>query len=150
MKLFYIFFVILILSGCINSNKTNITSDLVQIPITTDRSINKIFMPKLELNRDSFDFGEIKQNESVIVEFILKNVGNAPLIIRSVKASCGCTVIDWPSEPIMDGDDTIIKVTFNSGERRGAQTKTVSLITNAVPSIKVLKITGTVLVTKNN
>ena len=150
MKLIYIFFVILILSGCINTNKKNITSDLVQIPLTTDGNINKILMPKIALDRDSFDFGEIKQHESVIAEFILKNVGNAPLIIRSVKASCGCTVIDWPNDPIMEGDDTIIKVTFNSGERRGFQSKTVSLITNDVPSIKVLKITGTVLVTKNN
>ena len=149
MKLIYIFFVILTLSGCIKTNKKNITTDLVQVPLTTDSNINKILMPKIALDRDSFDFGEIKQHESVIAEFILKNVGNAPLIIRSVKASCGCTVIDWPNDPIMEGDDTIIKVTFNSGERRGFQSKTVSLITNDVPSVKVLKITGTVLVTKN-
>ena len=48
------------------------------------------------------------------------------------------------------GDNAIIKVTFNSGKREGIQNKTVSLITNAVPSIKVLKVTGIVLVSKND
>ena len=138
------------LAACINGNEQSINTSLVQIPLTTDSNIDEVLMPRIELNRDSFDFGEMEQDESVNVEFVLSNVGDAPLLIRSAKASCGCTVLDWPREPIMAGDNAIIKVTFNSGKREGIQNKTVSLITNAVPSIKVLKVTGIVLVSKND
>jgi len=56
----------------------------------------------------------------------------------------------WPRELIKAGDDGIIKVTFNTGKREGKQNKTVTLVTNAIPSTKVLTIKGTVLVPKNN
>ena len=103
-------------------------------------------MPKIELSQDFFDFGEMNQKESVNTEFILKNTGDAPLLIRSAKGSCGCTVPEWPKEPVAVGDEAIIKVTFNSGNKRGKQNKTVTLVTNAIPSTKVLTIKGTVLV----
>ena len=103
-------------------------------------------MPKIEFSQDFFDFGEINQNESVSTEFTLKNTGDAPLLIRSAKGSCGCTVPEWPKEPVAVGSEATIKVTFNSGNKKGKQNKTVTLITNAIPSTKVLTIKGTVLV----
>ena len=51
-----------------------------------------------------------------------------------------------PKEPIAVGSEAIIKVTFNSGNKKGKQNKTVTLVTNAIPSTKVLTIKGTVLV----
>ena len=92
----------------------------------------------------------MNQNESVSTEFRLKNIGNAPLLIRSAKGSCGCTVPEWPREVVAVGEDAIVKVTFNSGNRKGKQNKTITLITNAIPSTKVLTIKGTILVSKNN
>ena len=103
-------------------------------------------MPVIEVAQDFFDFGEMHQKESVSTEFILKNTGDAPLLIRSAKGSCGCTVPEWPKEPVAVGDEAIIKVTFNSGNKKGKQNKTVTLVTNAIPSTKVLTIKGTVLV----
>ena len=77
---------------------------------------------------------------------MLKNIGDASLIISSAKGSCGCTVPDWPKEPILKTEEARIKVTFNSGNKKGKQNKTVTLVTNAIPSTKVLTIKGTVLV----
>ena len=107
-------------------------------------------MPKIKVEKDFFDFGEINQDESVSTEFRLKNIGNAPLLIRSAKGSCGCTVPEWPKEAVTAGKDAIIKVTFNSGQKEGKQNKIVTLVTNAIPSTIVLTIKGTVLVPKNN
>ena len=84
------------------------------------------------------------------MEFKLKNIGEAPLLIRSAKGSCGCTVPEWPSEAVEVGSEALIRVTFNSGKREGKQNKTVTLVTNAIPSIKVLTIKGTVLVPEKN
>ena len=88
----------------------------------------------------------MNQNESMSTEFRLKNIGDSPLLIRSAKGSCGCTVPEWPREAIESGDVAIINVTFNSGNRKGKQNKIVTLVTNTIPSTKVLTITGTVLV----
>tara|TARA_B100000963_G_scaffold276064_1_gene244317 strand:+ start:13824 stop:14231 length:408 start_codon:yes stop_codon:yes gene_type:complete len=100
---------------------------------------------KVKIENETFNFGTIKQNTSVSTEFIIENIGLEPLIIRSAKAGCGCTVPEWPKEKIAVGDKANIKVTFNSGTRKGKINKNVTLVTNAIPSVQVLTITGTVV-----
>ena len=46
------------------------------------------------------DFGTIIQGEKVAYPFKFKNSGKADFIITSAKGSCGCTVPEWPKEPI--------------------------------------------------
>ena len=94
----------------------------------------------------SYNFGEIQQGESVTHYFILKNTGDADLIISTAKGSCGCTVPQWPKTPIAKGQEAEIKVTFNSAGRSGKQNKTVTLVTNAIPNTKVITITGNVII----
>lgn len=136
----------IVLASCSNTDDKKITTDLVNNPLTAEKNADQVDMPKIELSQDFFDFGEMNQKESVNTEFILKNTGDAPLLIRSAKGSCGCTVPEWPKEPVAVGDEAIIKVTFNSGNKKGKQNQTVTLVTNAIPSTKVLTIKGTVLV----
>ena len=137
---------VIVLASCSNSDDKKITTDLVNNPLTANENTDAVAMPVIEVAQDFFDFGEMPQKESVSTEFILKNTGDAPLLIRSAKGSCGCTVPEWPKEPVAVGDEAIIAVTFNSGNKKGKQNKTVTLVTNAIPSTKVLTIKGTVLV----
>tara|TARA_B100000945_G_C20420276_1_gene617580 strand:+ start:2824 stop:3228 length:405 start_codon:yes stop_codon:yes gene_type:complete len=133
-----------------SDNDRAITTELVINPITADKNAREVLMPKIKVEQDVVDFGEMNQDESIVVFFKIKNVGEAPLLIRSAKGSCGCTVADWPREPVAPEENSIIKVTFSSEKRKGKQNKTVSLVTNAIPSTQVLTIKGTVLVSKNN
>jgi len=147
MKTFYTLILsVIVLASCSNSDDKKITTNLVNNPLTANENADAVAMPVIEVAQDFFDFGEMPQKESVSTEFILKNTGDAPLLIRSAKGSCGCTVPEWPKEPVAVGDEAIIKVTFNSGNKKGKQNKTVTLVTNAIPSTKVLTIKGTVLV----
>ena len=82
-------------------------------------------------------------------DFILKNTGDADLIISAAKGSCGCTVPEWPKNPIAKWEEAAIKVTFNSSGRSGKQNKTVTLVTNAIPNTKVITINGNVIVPQN-
>jgi len=132
----------------VNEKEQKITTDLVQTPLTAAENTNVVAMPKIEVEQDFFDFGEMNQDESISTEFRLKNIGDAPLLIRSAKGSCGCTVPEWPKESVAPGNEAIIKVTFNSEKKEGKQNKTVALVTNAIPSTKVLTIKGTVLVSE--
>lgn len=147
-KITYI--ILLIFFSCSNDNKNSLVNDLVQHPLSAINNIDEVLMPKVQLDKVVFDFGEITQTESIATEFRLKNIGEAPLLIRSVKGSCGCTVPEWPKEVVRVGEESVIKVTFNSTGKQGYQRQTVTLTTNAIPSVKVLTITGTVLSPKIN
>jgi hypothetical protein len=101
--------------------------------------------PVFEINKDLHDFGDIIEGEKVTHKFIITNSGMADLIISSAKGSCGCTVPQWPKDPIRPGKKAEIKVTFNSKGRLGSQTKKVSVISNAIPNAKILTIRGNVI-----
>ena len=144
------FILLLIFSVAISCHSASedkaITTDLINSPLTANQSAEKVLTPKIEMLEDSFNFGEMQQGESVTHDFVLKNIGDANLIISSAKGSCGCTVPEWPKEPIAKGEEVIIKVTFNSAGKSGKQNKTVTLVTNAIPNTKVITITGNVIV----
>lgn len=86
------------------------------------------------------DFGTIKQGDSPETVFKFTNTGNEPLIIENAKGSCGCTVPDWPKDPIAPGGKGEIKVQFNSAGKSGDQSKSVTLTANTEPLNTVLNI----------
>jgi hypothetical protein len=90
------------------------------------------------------NFGTIKQGEVATYEFKFKNTGKEPLVISEAHGSCGCTVPDWPKDPIAPGKTGIIKVTFNSTGKSGAIDKTVTINSNNRDGIVTLHMKGTV------
>lgn len=86
------------------------------------------------------DFGDIKDGDVVTHTFKFTNTGEAPLIIKSANASCGCTVPSKPDEPIAVGETGEIKVQFNSKNKPGTQRKTVRITANTKPATTYLKI----------
>ena len=71
------------------------------------------------------------------------NNGSEPLIIKNARASCGCTVPDWPKEPIMPGTTEKIKVNYATN-RVGKFTKNITLTTNVDKKPVILTIKGEV------
>ena len=69
------------------------------------------------------------------------NDGDAPLILKEVKASCGCTTPEWPQEPIMPGQKKKIEAEFNA-KADGAFDKTISVYTNVSDEAIELKLKG--------
>lgn len=102
-------------------------------------------LPTISFMEEFHDFGEVREGEVVEHTFTFTNEGEGPLIISNAQGSCGCTVPDWPRQPIAPGQKGQIKVSFNSKGRAGRQDKRVTLTTNAVPQSKVLNITSTVI-----
>jgi hypothetical protein len=92
----------------------------------------------------TFDFGKIKQNKPVTHEFDFVNKGTSPLIISSVKASCGCTVAEYSKDPIAPGQQGFVKATYNAAHA-GAFTKTVTINANTDNAAVVLTIKGEVV-----
>jgi hypothetical protein len=67
-----------------------------------------------------------------------------PLIINSVRPSCGCTVADYPKEPIAPGKSGKINVTYNAASS-GSFTKSITVTTNAAEANTALIIKGEVV-----
>ncbi|MEP0984538.1 DUF1573 domain-containing protein [Ekhidna sp.] len=102
-------------------------------------------LPGFTFTEESHDFGTIKDGDVVEHVFTFVNEGEAPLIISDAKATCGCTVPDWPRQPIAVGEKGEIKVRFNSKNKPGVQNKTVTLTANTWPTTKRLNIKANVV-----
>ena len=101
-------------------------------------------LPSFKFSEESFDFGTITEGDVVDHVFSFVNEGDAPLIISSATASCGCTVPVWPKTPIAPGEEAEIKVQFNSRSKPGIQNKTVTVTANTYPKVTRLKIKANV------
>ncbi|MDL1914146.1 MAG: DUF1573 domain-containing protein [Bergeyella sp.] len=69
---------------------------------------------KISFENPTIDYGTVKQGSNGSREFIVKNIGNKPLIISSVKPSCGCTTPSWSKEPILPGKTGKIEVKYDT------------------------------------
>jgi hypothetical protein len=106
--------------------------------------------PKVEFAERVFDFGELTQGQNAEHIFTMKNNGSSDLIIRKTKASCGCTAIAPQAKIIKAGEETEIKVVFNSRGKRGRQNKLITVITNdPVHSAVQLRVRGNVIMPKS-
>lgn len=101
---------------------------------------NKDELPIIDFEEEEHDFGKIVQGEKVSYDFKFTNVGKSNLVISSAAASCGCTVADFPKEPIPPGKSGKITVEFNSEGKSGYTEKTITVVTNCEPNTKILKI----------
>ena len=77
------------------------------------------------------DFGEIQEKGGkVSYKFSFKNVGDEPLLILSVKPSCGCTTPNWSKNPIKPGEEGFIIAQYNPRGRPGVFRKSLNVVTN--------------------
>ena len=101
--------------------------------------------PKIEFKEETINYGEVeKGKDDGIRVFEFTNTGDAPLIIKNAKSSCGCTVPEWPKEPIAPGKSGEIKVVFDSNGKSGAQSKRVTIVSNTNPPESFLYLEGDV------
>ena len=62
--------------------------------------------PQITFSDPSKDLGTITQGEIVEHSFVFSNTGNQPLVISDVLVTCGCTVPEWPREPVAPVKET--------------------------------------------
>ncbi len=90
----------------------------------------------------SYEFGKIKQGEVIKYDFKFKNVGKAPLVIKKVDVSCGCTFPSYPFIPIEPGKEGTIGITYDSKNKAGRQKPTITVVTNGNPRTLKLHLEG--------
>lgn len=103
--------------------------------------------PSVNFTTLTHDFGVINEADGPVeYDFVFYNNGDAPLVIVSANASCGCTLPRIPAKPVRPGESEKIHVTYLPQGRPGEFNKTIRVRTN-VPGSKAisLKINGVVL-----
>lgn len=119
-------------------------ADLIRNPVSATGHSDTSKIAVIRFEETSFDFGAVKEGIEVVHEFAFSNTGKEVLLIRDARSSCGCTVPEWPDEPIPPGGTGKIKVRFDSSNRKGKVDKEVNIIANTNPFMTHLYITGKV------
>lgn len=99
--------------------------------------------PIMTFEKTDVDYGAIAQHAEPLRVVPFTNTGTEPLVIKSARGSCGCTVPDWPKEPIMPGETSQIEIRYAT-DRIGKFSKTVTITTNEASDPHVLKVFGNV------
>ncbi|MDD4644607.1 MAG: DUF1573 domain-containing protein [Bacteroidales bacterium] len=132
-------------------NGVTFTDNLLAISASIDEDFSKwspeqkLNAPKAILDEESYNFGTITPGQPVTHDFILKNEGKDPLIIRKISTTCGCTASKPDKYEIKGGESTTLKCSFDSRGKKGKQFQTITLIVNdPLQSNLVLRFLGDV------
>ena len=96
---------------------------------------------EFKFEKETIDYGAINKSANGERVFVFTNIGYAPIIIKNIKSSCGCTVPKKPEKPIMPGEKGEIKVSYDT-KRVGGFSKAITIFSNAKNSRKIIKIKG--------
>ena len=121
--------VIFSLVSCKENVANKINKENLEVAKQRDYKLNE-GAASITFSKTEHDFGVINEGDIVETTFSFKNTGKSELIITNAVGSCGCTVPEWPKEPIAVGESGQIKVKFNTQGKPNKQSKTITLTTN--------------------
>jgi hypothetical protein len=76
------------------------------------------------------NFETAKEGDTVRMDFWFTNTGTKLLFISDVRSSCGCTIADYPKEPVAPGKDGAVKAVFSTERHPGEHRKLVLVRAN--------------------
>lgn len=106
-------------------------------PISADENVQW-------LTETEFDFGDIKMKEPVSYTFTFKNKSETPLVIETVRTSCGCTGSTWTETPISPDSIGSIVLEFDA-KQAGAFNKSAKIYFEGKRSAEKIWVSGFVV-----
>jgi hypothetical protein len=95
--------------------------------------------PVFKVEKTTVDIGIMEPQAMKDIEFRFTNAGGRDLILRNIRATCGCTAVQQGGNTtIKPGESSVIKATFNSGSYKGKVTKAIYVYTNDPANSEVL------------
>ncbi len=86
--------------------------------------------PRIAFERFEHNFGRISDDRNVRTTFSFTNRGESTLKILDTRTTCGCAVPELAKTEYAPGESGEITVIFNPNNRRGAQDRHVTIMTN--------------------
>ena len=130
------------INNALGNPQTNVKNPTLNSLPNPNSNIPSGPVTNIKFANDVKDFGEVKAQSENTYAFEFVNTGNEPLLIENAKGSCGCTVPDWPRDPIAPGAKGVIDVVFKPKNRdtKGEDKKTVTVTANTNPKTTVLTV----------
>ncbi len=97
-----------------------------------------------KFEKETIDFGKIKQGVPAKGTFVFTNISSGVLIIEEAKPTCGCTISDYTKEPIAPGKTGVINATYDA-RNVGHFEKHLTVKFAGVEEMKSITFTGDVL-----
>ena len=117
-------------------------ADIIRNPVSANTPIDTVNVAKMTFEEQNYEFGEVMEGEIIEHTFKFKNTGKAPLAIQGARSTCGCTVPEWPKEPIPVGEEGEIFVRFDTKNKRARQVKPVIITANSYPATAKVYLRG--------
>ncbi len=130
MKTYLILLFILLLSGACGSNEEA-------------EEKNAQAYAEIEFENKVFDFGTLTYDSDGRCYFEFTNVSKTPLIINTVRTTCGCTRPEWPENPVPPGESGRIGISYNT-RISGTFHKGITVYSNTLDSPSKLYVKGKV------
>ncbi len=88
--------------------------------------------PRLAVEPGGFDFGHALQRRQLQKQFVLRNYGDATLVLEQPESDCGCTaaLLDERDRELAPGRNATLLVTFDTRESEGRVIHQVLLRSN--------------------
>lgn len=145
MKRIFCFVMIALFCTSFSVNAQNTSKDATEKTEVKKEKKSKKKLPEITFTSLEYDYGNIYQGDNGYCEFEFKNTGKTPLTITNARASCGCTVPEWPKTEIAPGKKGVIKVKYDT-KRLGTINKTITISSNAINNSVILRIKGNISV----
>lgn len=117
-------------------------SELIRNPMTLSGDSDTTNIPIITFDREVIFFDTIAEGEIVVENFKFTNTGKTPLWITDARSTCGCTVPDYPKEPIPPGEGGEIIVRFNTADKYYLQDRPISIFANTIPGRSEVRLRG--------
>jgi len=119
-------------------------SNMIRNPVTADLPLDSNQLARIVYNEPEFDFGSVTEGTVVKHDFNFTNTGKVPLTILNARSSCGCTIPEWPHDPIPPGGSGVITAKFDTKGKHLEQKKLIYITANTYPNETKVLLKGVV------
>ena len=120
-------------------------AEIIRNPATANEPTDTVNVAKIVFEEVQYDYGKVDAGTLVEHTFVFTNTGKVPLVISDARSTCGCTVPEYPKEPVAPGQQGEIYVRFNTKGKFDRQIKPVTITANTYPSETKVYLIGYVI-----
>lgn len=96
------------------------------------------------LTETDHHFGELRRGDTARFVFRFQNAQPAPIVLETVRTTCGCTAAEWTEAPVEPGQTGEVVIEFDA-DKSGAFRKKITVFFDKQRKPEVLWIEGEVL-----
>lgn len=96
------------------------------------------------LTETEHDFGPVRAGSTVRYTFKFQNARSEPIVLQTVRTTCGCTAAEWTETPLAPGENGEILIEFDA-DHEGSFRKKITVFFDKQRKAEVLWIMGVVI-----